>query len=216
MKDFQNLKLSEENLRNIYANLVRAGDDMADMLGGMKVVYESEAPESGTLGWYDPNDNTIHVVLPEHTDANEVKRTVCHEKLGHEGLVVLMGDQNEVNTFGQFIFGSASKDLRKRIIEKADEEGYEWDDPLRFSKAAQEVFADIAENGSRTEEEFSLWRKVKHYIIRLLKKMNIRIRGLLNDHDLAYYVLKTGEALKYIVEQSIILCRTRIFLFFFP
>ena len=30
-------------------------------------------------------------------------------------------------------------------VEKADEEGYEWDDPLRFSKAAQEVFADIAE-----------------------------------------------------------------------
>ncbi len=34
VKDFQNPKLSEENLRNIYVNIVRVGDDMADMHGG--------------------------------------------------------------------------------------------------------------------------------------------------------------------------------------
>ena len=196
VKDFKNPKLSEENLRNIYAKWVTAADETADMLGGVKVIFEAEAPEEGTLGWYDPNDNSVHVVLPAHTDVGEVKRTVCHEKLGHEGLVALLGDQNEANKFGQFIFDSASKDLRQRIMQKADDEDPAWKDPKRFSHAAQEVLADIAADGPRTADEFSLWRKVKHYLIRLLNKLGLRIRGLLNDHDMRYYVLKTGEALK--------------------
>jgi predicted amidophosphoribosyltransferase len=196
LKSFENPTLSDENLRNIYGNYIVAGDETADMLGGVKVIYELEAPESGTLGWYDPNDNSVHVVLPEHVDAGEVKRTVCHEKLGHEGLVALMGSQEEVDKFGQFIFKSAAKDVRQRILDKANENDPGWKDPKRFSHAAQEVFADIAADGPRTAEEFSLWTKVKYYLINLLNKLGLRIRGLLNDHDLRYYVLKTGEALK--------------------
>ena len=196
VKDFPDTKISEENLRKIYGNLTEVADETADMLGGVKVIYEAESPEDGAKGWYDPNDNTVHVVLPGHADANDVRRTVCHEKLGHEGLVALLGDQAGVNKLGQFVFGNASKDIRRRIIEKADDEGYGWNDPLRFSKAAQEVFADIAADGPRTADEFSLWTKVKHYLIKFLNRMGLRIRGLLNDHDLRYYVLKTGEALK--------------------
>lgn len=196
VKDFDNPTLSEEKLRNIYGNYAYAADETADMLGGVKVTFEAEAPEVGTLGWYDPNDNTVHVVLPEHTSIDEIKRTVCHEKLGHEGLVALLGGQAEVDKFGQFIFKSADKPLRQRINEKANEIDPEWKDPNRFSHAAQEVFADIAADGPRNAEEFSLWRKVKHYLIRLLNRLGLRIRGLLNDHDMRYYVLKTGEALK--------------------
>lgn len=29
-----------------------AGDDMADLLGGVKVIYEAETPKSDTLGWF--------------------------------------------------------------------------------------------------------------------------------------------------------------------
>lgn len=196
IKDFPNPKLSEENLRNIYGNFVETAEETADLLGGTKVVFESESTEKGTLGWYDPNDNSVHIVLPEHTNADDIKRTVFHEKLGHEGLVALLGSQDEVDKFGQFVFGSASKDIRNRIIEKANENDPGWKDHLRFSHAAQEVIADIAENGPRTADEFSLWRKIKHYLIRLLNKLGLKVRGLLNDHDLAYYILKTGEALK--------------------
>lgn len=196
VKDFQNPKLSEENLRNIYAKEVRAAEETADLLGGVKVTFDAEAKEDGALGWYDPNDNSIHVVVAAHDSPEEVRRTVCHEKLGHEGLVALTGSQEETNKLGDFIFKSSSKTIRQRIIQKADDEGYGWDDRQRFSKAAQEVLADIAADGPRTQEEFSLWQKVKHYIIRLCNRLHLRIRGLLNDHDLAYYILKTGEALK--------------------
>ena len=183
-----------------------AADETADNLGGVKVKYVSGSDitdtglkmenEKGTLGLYDPNDGSVTLFLDNIADADEARRTVCHEKLGHEGLVAIFGSQDEVNRFGQFVFDSASKDIRRRIIERADEEGYSWSDYQRFSKAAQEVLADIAADGPRTADEFSLWRKVKHYLIEWLNKLGLRVRGLLNDHDLAYYILKTGEALK--------------------
>lgn len=196
VNDFENPNISEENLRNIYAKEVRVAEETADLLGGEKIVFEAEANEDGALGWYDPKDGSIHVVLPAHADAEDVQRTVCHEKLGHEGLVALLGSQKEVDKFGHFVLRSANADLKKRIIAKADEIDSEWKDPLRYSHAAQEVIADIAADGPRTADEFSLWRKIKHYLIRFLNKLGLRIRGLLNDHDLSYYILKTGEALK--------------------
>ena len=196
VKDFENPTISEKNLRKIYANYVEAAEDTAKMLGGEDVIFETEPSEEGTLGWYDPNDHTVHVVLPEHNDVEEVKRTVCHEKLGHEGLVALMGDQKKVDDFGRFIWKSASADIRRKMVDKMEEEGWNGTDWKSQSKAAQEVFADIAADGPKTEDEFSLWTKVKHYLIKLCKALNIRVKGLLNDHDLRYYVLKTGEALK--------------------
>ena len=195
VRDFQNPKLSEENLRKIYANEVEAAEDVADQLGGVKIVFESEAGE-GVQGWYDPNDNSVHIVLPEHKNVDDVKHTVFHEKLGHEGLVALFGDQAEVNKFGEFIFTTAKGDLHKRILDKAGEIDPYWEDNQRYIKAAQEVFADIAADGPANQEEFSLWTKVKHYLIKWLNKLGLRIKGILNDHDLRYYVLKTGEALK--------------------
>ena len=196
VKNFDNPSLSEENLRNIYAKEVDAAEQTAELLGGEKVIFESESPEPRVKAWFDPKDETIHVVLPEHANVDDIKRSVFHEKLGHEGLVALLGNQGEVNKFGHFVFKSASKELKQRIIEKADANDPDWNDPLRFSHAAQEVIADIAENGPRTADEFSLWQKIKHYIIRFCNRIGLKIRGLLNDHDLAYYILKTGEALK--------------------
>lgn len=196
INDFDSTKYFEEKISELFPEYVSAASDASELIGGEKVRFEVVAPEEGTLGWYDPNDNSVHVVIPNHSNAEEVKRTVFHEKLGHEGLVSLLGSQEEVNKFGQYIFKSASKELRRKMLGKADDEGYGWDDPLRFSKAAQEVFADIAADGPKTVEEFSLWTKVKHYLIKGLKKLGVSVRGLLNDHDLSYYVLKTGEALK--------------------
>ena len=206
-KDAETAIQNDEKMRIQQQNSMKeAADNAAEQLGGVKVNYAAgdeiadetlkREDEDGTLGIYDPKNHEVTLLLNNIESVDEAVRTVYHEKLGHEGLVALLGSQSEVNKLGQFIFGSASKDIRKRILDKADEEGYEWTDPLRLSKAAQEVFGDIAADGPRTADEFSLWRKVKHYLIRLLKAMGIKVRGLLNDADLRYYVLKTGEALK--------------------
>ena len=172
-----------------------AAEELGETLGGVAVTIEHNGKD-GVKGSFDTHDNTVHVNMDEADGIEDVEATVCHEVLGHEGLKALFGSNKGVDMFGQYIYDNASKELRRRIVEKADEEGYEWTDPLRFSKAAQEVFSDIASEGPRNAEEFSLWRKVKHYVIRALKSLGIRIRGIVNDHDLRYFVLKTGKAVK--------------------
>ena len=196
--------ISETSKKN-KEKFTEIASETGNLLGGVKVksVTYDEADdqlrreiEDGTKAIYDPNTGEVTLLTDNIEDEADAKRTVCHEKLGHEGLVALLGSQEEVDKFGQFVFKSAGKSIRHRIINKANENDPEWKDNLRFSHAAQEVIADIAEDGPRTEEEFSLWDKIKHYLIRFLNKMGLRIRGLINDHDLAYYILKTGEALK--------------------
>ena len=172
-----------------------AAEELGETLGGVPVTIEHNGKD-GVKGSFDTRDNTVHLNMDEADGIEDVEATVCHEVLGHEGLKALFGSNKGVDMFGQYIYDNASKELRRKIVEKADEEGYEWTDPLRFSKAAQEVFSDIASEGPHNAEEFSLWRKVKHYVIRALKSLGIRIRGIVNDHDLRYYVLKTGKAVK--------------------
>ena len=178
----------------------------AENLGGVKVNFVSSDDVTdedmknelhmGTKGIYDPNTGEVSILVDNIDSIDEAKRVVFHEKLGHEGLTALLGSNKAVMDFGNFLYRNADKALRRKMVDRADDEGYRMDDRDRWSKAAQEVFSDIAANGPATSEEFSLWTKAKHYLIRLLKALNVRIPGLLNDHDLRYYVLKTGRALK--------------------
>lgn len=52
-------------MHKLYPDYVRSAEETADMLGGTKLVFEAVGPEDGTFGLYDPNDNSVHVVLPE-------------------------------------------------------------------------------------------------------------------------------------------------------
>ena len=178
-----------ENLGGVKVNIV-SSDDIKDE----NMRHEMHM---GTKGIYDPSTGEVSLLVDNIDSIDEAKRVVFHEKLGHEGLKALLGSNDAVMKFGNFLFGSAGKTLRRKMVDRAEEEGWKMDDRERWSKAAQEVFSDIAADGPATPEEFDLWTKAKHYLIRLLKAMNIRIRGLLNDHDLRYYVLKTGDALKW-------------------
>ena len=186
---------TREHTEQEKADMRNAAEELGETLGGVTVTMEHNGKD-GIKGSYNTGDDTVHVNLDEADGIEDIEATVAHEVLGHEGLKALFGSNKGVDKFGQFIYDSASKKLRRAIVEKAAEEGYEWTDPQRFTKAAQEVFADIASDGPSNVDEFSLWRKVKHYVIRALKALGIRIRGIVNDHDLRYYVLKTGKAVK--------------------
>lgn len=177
----------------------------ANKLGGAEAtVYTSvdEVPDAylsdvknGATGWYDPTTHTVHVYLPNCADANEAQRTVFHEKIGHEGMEVLLGGENEVRKFANFVYRSASKDVRGKIIDFANKYDPDWKNNDRMNVGTQEYIAHLAEEGPKTAEDFTLWTKIKHYLIRLLKKLGIRVPGLLNDKDLRYYLMKAGKAL---------------------
>lgn len=177
----------------------------ANKLGGAEAtVYTSvdEVPDAylsdvknGATGWYDPTTHTVHVYLPNCADANEAERTVLHEKIGHEGMEVLLGGENEVRKFANFVYRSVGKDVRGKIIDFANKYDPDWKNNDRINVGTQEYIAHLAEEGPKTAEDFSLWTKIKHYLIKVLKKLGVRVPGLLNDKDLRYYLMKAGKAL---------------------
>ena len=177
----------------------------ANKLGGAEAtVYTSvdEVPDAylsdvknGATGWYDPTTHTVHVYLPNCADANEAERTVLHEKIGHEGMEVLLGGEDEVRKFANFVYRSASKDVRGKIIDFANKYDPDWKNNDRMNVGTQEYIAHLAEEGPKTAEDFAMWTKIKHYLIKVLKKLGVRVPGLLNDKDLRYYLMKAGKAL---------------------
>ena len=177
----------------------------ANKLGGAEaIVYTSvdEVPDAylsdvknGATGWYDPTTHTVHVYLPNCADANEAERTVLHEKIGHEGMEVLLGGEDGVRKFANFVYRSVGKDVRGKIIDFANKYDPDWKNPDRMNVGTQEYIAHLAEEGPKTADDFSLWTKNKHYLIKVLKKLGVRVPGLLNDKDLRYYLMKAGKAL---------------------
>lgn len=174
-------------------------------LGGAEAtVYTSvdEVPDAylsdvknGATGWYDPTTHTVHVYLPNCADANEAERTVLHEKIGHEGMEVLLGGEDGVRKFANFVYNSVAASTRGKILDIANKYDPDWKNPDRMNVGTQEYIAHLAEEGPKTAEDFSLWTKIKHYLIKLLKKLGVRVPGLLNDKDLRYYLMKAGKAL---------------------
>ena len=190
-----------ENMRKVADSVVNT----ANKLGGAEAtVYSSldDVPEEyrsevelGAKGWYDPETHTVHVYLPNCADANEAQRTVFHEKIGHEGMEVLLGGEDEVRKFANFVYNSVAASTRGKILEIANEYDPDWKKHDRMNVGTQEYIARLAEEGPKNAEDFSLWTKIKHYLIKVLKKLGIRVPGLLNDKDLRYYLMKAGKAL---------------------
>lgn len=203
------LRLSMPSIRTFESQEMKNSADkvknVANVLGGAEAVtYTSSvdvpeeyrvAIELGAKGWYDPTTHTVHVYLPNCADANEAQRTVFHEKIGHEGMEVLLGGEDEVRKFANFVYNSVAASTRGKILEIANEYDPDWKKHDRMNVGTQEYIARLAEEGPKTAEDFSLWTKIKHYLIKVLKKLGIRVPGLLNDKDLRYYLMKAGKAL---------------------
>lgn len=190
-----------ENERKIADSVVNT----ANKLGGAEATvyfslddvpeeYRSEV-EQGAKGWYDPETHSVHVYLPNCEDGNDAQRTVFHEKIGHEGMEVLLGGEDGVRKFANFVYRSVGKDVRGKIIDFANKYDPDWKNPDRMNVGTQEYIAHLAEDGPKTAKNFSLWTKIKHYLIKVLKKLGVRVPGLLNDKDLRYYLMKAGKAL---------------------
>lgn len=201
LDESEKMGILSENQRKIADSVVNT----ANKLGGAEATvysslddvpeeYRSEV-EQGAKGWYDPETHSVHVYLPNCADANEAQRTVLHEKIGHEGMEVLLGGEDEVRKFANFVYNSVAASTRGKILEIANEYDPDWKKHDRMNVGTQEYIARLAEEGPKTAEDFSLWTKIKHYLIKVLKKLGIRVPGLLNDKDLRYYLMKAGKAL---------------------
>ena len=201
LDESEKMGISIENQRKIADSVVNT----ANKLGGAEAtVYSSldDVPEEyrpeveqGAKGWYDPETHSVHVYLPNCEDGNDAQRTVFHEKIGHEGMEVLLGGEQGVRKFADFVYKSVGKETRGKILDFANKYDPGWSNPDRMNVGTQEYIAHLAEEGPKTAEDFTLWTKIKHYLIKVLKKLGVRVPGLLNDKDLRYYLMKAGKAL---------------------
>ena len=122
----------------------------ANKLGGAEAtVYTSvdEVPDAylsdvknGATGWYDPTTHTVHVYLPNCADANEAERTVLHEKIGHEGMEVLLGGEDGVRKFANFVYNSVAASTRGKILDIANKYDPDWKNPDRMNVGTQGVY----------------------------------------------------------------------------
>ena len=201
LDESEKMGISAENQRKIADSVVNTANQLGGAeanvytsLGDVPEEYRSEV-EQGAKGWYDPETHTVHVYLPNCEDGNDAQRTVFHEKIGHEGMEVLLGGEQGVRKFADFVYKSVDKETRGKILDFANKYDPGWSNPDRINIGTQEYIAHLAEEGPTTAENFSLWTKIKHYLIKVLKKLGIRVPGLLNDKDLRYYLMKAGKAL---------------------
>lgn len=201
LDESEKMGISAENQRKIADSVVNTANQLGGAeanvytsLGDVPEEYRSEV-EQGAKGWYDPETHTVHVYLPNCEDGNDAQRTVFHEKIGHEGMGVLLGGEQGVRKFADFVYKSVDKETRGKILDFANKYDPGWSNPDRINVGTQEYIAHLAEEGPTTAEDFSLWTKIKHYFIKVLKKLGIRVPGLLNDKDLRYYLMKAGKAL---------------------
>ena len=201
LDESEKMGISAENQRKIADSVVNTANQLGGAeanvytsLGDVPEEYRSEV-EQGAKGWYAPETHTVHVYLPNCEDGNDAQRTVFHEKIGHEGMEVLLGGEQGVRKFADFVYKSVDKETRGKILDFAHQYDPGWNNPDRINIGTQEYIAHLAEEGPTTAEDFSLWTKIKHYLIKVLKKLGIRVPGLLNDKDLRYYLMKAGKAL---------------------
>ena len=148
-------------------------------------------------GWYDTTNGKITIILPNHSNGQDVMRTLMHEGVAHHGLRQMFGE--DFDTFLDNVYANASEEVRKRIAEMAARKG--WD----FHTATEEYLAALSEDiDFERKVDQTWWQKVKFFFIDMLRKAGIVLDDKLTDNDLRYIVWKSYERMAYAGEYGAI------------
>lgn len=174
----------------------KAATDLAKQLhveGDVEVVTTTEGltgRQAKAKGWYDVKTGKVTIVLPNNKNAADVRETVFHEVVTHKGLRSLVGDEN-FNTFLDNIYNNAEEKIQQSIDELSQKYGGDK------RKATEEYMAGLAEDGEFAKpENQSFFRKVKDFLVDLLRKVGIKLGFKLTDNDLRYILWRSWKNLK--------------------
>lgn len=140
-------------------------------------------------GFYSKSTGKITIVIPNHTSAFDVEQTLLHEAVAHYGLRQLFGEH--FDTFLDNVFNNADETIRKRIVDMAAKNG--WD----FRKATEEYLASLAEDTEFENINASWWQQIKDFFLNMLHKIGFEdFRGVtLSDNELRYILWRSYENL---------------------
>lgn len=161
-------------------------------LDNVEVVTDAsvlEGKKQRAKGFYSKSTGKITIVIPNHTSTFDVEQTLLHEAVAHYGLRQLFGEH--FDTFLDNIFNNADETIRKRIVDMAAKNG--WD----FHKATEEYLASLAEDTEFENINASWWRQIKDFFLNMLHKIGFEdFRGVtLTDNELRYILWRSYENL---------------------
>lgn len=142
-------------------------------------------------GFYTKSTGKISVVIPNNTNLADVEQTLLHEAVAHYGLRKMFG--THFDTFLDNIFNNADENVRRKIVELATKNG--WD----FRKATEEYLAGLAEHINFEEaRKNGWWQRIKQFFFEMLDKLGFSdFRGVtLTDNELCYILWRSYENLK--------------------
>lgn len=161
-------------------------------LGNVEVVTDAsvlEGKKQRAKGFYSKSTGKITIVIPNHTSTFDVEQTLLHEAVAHYGLRQLFGEH--FDTFLDNVFNNADETIRKRIVDMAAKNG--WD----FHKATEEYLASLAEDTEFENTNASWWHQIKNFFLNMLHKIGFEdFRGVtLTDNELRYILWRSYENL---------------------
>lgn len=148
-----------------------------------------DGKEQRAKGFYSKSTGKITIVIPNHTSAFDVEQTLLHEAVAHYGLRQLFGEH--FDTFLDNVFNNADENIRKRIVDMAAKNGW------NFRKATEEYLASLAEQTEFENINASWWRQIKDFFLNMLHKIGFDdFRGVtLTDNELRYILWRSYENL---------------------
>ena len=201
--DEQILPQSKEMLRNNEANSDSvavehsrstagkrlAAEETAKAIGvGFDYISREELPEGhkGAKGMW--KDGKIYVCAENHTDADDVKRTILHEAVGHNGLRRLIGDK-DMNRFCMQVYSMLPKSERAKIADAAARKyGF------NFATATEEYLAEMAEAFDSSKDYDTVWDRIRVALRNVLAKIGINVP--LSERDLRWILWQSYNANK--------------------
>ena len=179
----------DSDLYDVASSLVRELGEKAyivEDLGELEDIDGLPAKAMSAKGWYNTRTGEVVVVLPNHTDEEDVARTVLHEVVGHKGIRAVVGDRS-FEGFLDKVYKGATPEVRKDIIERSKR--YGWN--VRVS--TEEYIAELAERGFADREDQGMWNKIKEAFGDLISRIKLSLGFSIGDRELQYMLWRSWQ-----------------------
>ena len=139
-------------------------------------------------GWFNPKTGKITLVLPNHSNRDDLINTLLHEGVAHAGLRKMFGVH--FATFLDNVYNNVSPEIKARI--DAAMKRNKWG----RHEATEEYLARLAE---RTDfehaEKQGWWQKIKDFFMKMLAKVGLAMEEPLSDNELRYILWRSYDNL---------------------
>lgn len=189
-----NSRVSDERFREenktdtqIKEGYTQAANELASELGiEIEILSKEDLPDGHkrAQGYFNSRTGKIAVCPENHASAEDVRRTIFHEAVGHKGLRGMYG--KGFDNFLDETYQNASEAVRRKINTLASRRG--WNIRL----ATEEYLADQAEKGF----DDNLFSTVKQLFNGMIAKAKQTLGFKLSDADIKYVLWKSYRNLK--------------------